>query len=193
MPPNDLIGRLPKYLSLSTVLQALKREDGKDVLAQLLKSTYGHLLGEALTVESVIDLLWQFGIFAPIGEWLPPVGASVKHFNIYMALEPGTTQKLRFCGSSQKGRIRKFKDFVVTPTNVTAEDSVNINQTIFATDLYPLGWITGSQCGPRETGNFTTLENLNLQSGTEMILEVENTDTESTARIHIEAVAWEVP
>lgn len=182
---------IPRRLGLLRALTAIAEGKGRELFARL-KVEYGDEIDAALSPDAVYDFLYQFGIVAPIGEWLPPAGEAVRHINEVRTIPAGARRIFRYGSSAVANRVRKYKTFVVSPLNVTAEVSIDIRQTFKGSSFYVGGYIgAGGPCGDEDRGIFTTIENFQLEMNTCMELLVNNTDAFSTARIHIEGTTWE--
>lgn len=188
---------LPPRLSLWSVMRALRSKDGVEQLATKIMSIAkdrGIDLAKPVTGEDILGLANVFGLLAPMSEWVPGVGELVRNINQYICVPPGDQTVLKFCGSvrgANNSMLTKYKEFTVTPTNLTAQDSIRVEFTVIGSSIMK-PWselILPSSC--IQDGIFDTTENFWLPSQVSAQLVLQNTDENSEACVRVEGKSWE--
>lgn len=154
-------------------------------LAAAVKALYaGNPMGQA-----IVGLLYDFGFFAPLADYHPPLGAVLTHTNLIVRVPAGATEKkvcLPTC--STPGYMRKYKSIVVTPLNVAAEDYVTMVQRIIGPQ-FGMKWLTTAACSC--VGDFSTYANLYIPCKPPGLIEFIFANSGSNeARLQIEADSW---
>ena len=188
---------LPPRMSLWSLMRALRSPGGMERLVAKINEiakTKGIDLSKPITGEDLLGLANVFGLLAPMSEWIPGAGELVRRINQYICVPAGEQVVLKFCGSvrgANNSMVTKYKEFTVTPTNLTAQDSIRVEFTVIGSSIMK-PWselILPSSC--IQDGIFDTTENFWLPSQVSAQLVLENTDANSEACVRIEGKSWE--
>ena len=188
---------LPPRMSLWSLMRALRTPNGIEQLVckitEIAKKK-GVDLTKPITGEDILGLANVFGLLAPMSEWVPGAGELVRRINQYICVPPGDQTVFKFCGSvrgANNSMLTKYKEFTVTPTNLTAQDSIRVEFSVIGSSIMK-PWselLLPSSC--IQDGIFDTTENFWLPSQVSAQLVFENTDANSEACIRVEGKSWE--
>lgn len=152
-------------------------------LRQIIQDHY-----ESELAKTILALLYDFGFFAPLSDYHPPLGAVQTRNRYYFVVRPGELRKVCLPICSVPELMRKFKTIKVTPEDVAAEDFVTMAQNIRGPQ-FAVGFLATAAC-QKCIGDFSTYENIYIPCKDGYVeFEFENTGL-NDARLSIEAVSW---